>query len=954
MGTLFFLLAVVFFILWLTKKPSKDERDDSYRHGYWDGYRAFGEKVQEALKDRQDLPKKLKELINAGYPKQSEQASIQDEAEPATIESHVVVYEQPEIREVITNSPAQREAASTRNLNIILYVASFLFVAAAAVFVTTSMSNFVRLAGLWLVVVLFYGGGLILHVTVQRLRAAALAFTGTGLAILPFAGLALSMLGDVSAEGAWLITSLLGLAAYIVATLVLRSQVVAYLSMALVISLALSSTAALGVSIVWDFAVLIALALVLNLVGFLKPRWLPDLFRQPVEMTGHSLVPLALTASLLVVEHASLTTYEVVFGLATAHYAVLWLQQRKGVFEVAVRILLHVTLLLVGWDMANETWSQFAAWWAVVAVLQTFYSLWRNAAGRELWIALQLSVLFFGILLWLPGSQAALGALCNLTAITLLAILAAIRLRQITWGFVAIATGAILPFVVGRWLAVPLWDWQLMAWVFLLAAGVLLYGLFGVKTWLAGHMRLETLLVTGFWAYGSLAFFAGFLQMESGTILSISLPLSIFAFVFSYLLRSLASHIFASSLLIVAGTASGYEYWTNHPWCVVIVSLVLVAIFMVAAAIHYKLQQLQRFEIAVIFAGISLMGLIFTLGSGQSVSITSMILLLIASMAALVMRSRLLSGLAVLKTSLAILYPFFIGIAWLLSFGKATEWLLFFYAATATILCLASYLERQPWIGIFSNIALVCAVGFVWRWLDLSYAWATIGTIIAASVILYGMYLWELLRKDSWRQWLHLISVWVIAGVGGFMQMYFAGVPFSSAGALIFAVTALTLVAHGYIRHNRTMMEVGVYVATFGLQQWTSLSWPEISIVFYAHWWAAVIALSAWLRRDEVNSGFTSRLIIAMAIISSVTGVQALAEGGGYQILFLVEHLTLLVIGGFTRTGWALWWGIVGSILSVIYFLRDYPYITLAFLGLVLIGIVVWRLMRTSRSSHLK
>lgn len=75
-----------------------------------------------------------------------------------------------------------------------------------------------------------------------------------------------------------------------------------------------------------------------------------------------------------------------------------------------------------------------------------------------------------------------------------------------------------------------------------------------------------------------------------------------------------------------------------------------------------------------------------------------------------------------------------------------------------------------------------------------------------------------------------------------------------------------------------------------------------------------------------------------------------MTEGGWYQLLFLIEHLALLVAGALLSVRWILWWGLTGASLAVIYFLKDYTYLRLGFLGLLLIGIVIWRLAKGANS----
>lgn len=190
-------------------------------------------------------------------------------------------------------TPEERQARKARrdrqNINITLYVASLLLVAAAALFVGTALPPVLRFAGVCTVAALFYGSGLGVHRKVPRLRPASVAFTGTGLALVPVIGLALYNFAWHSASGAWLVTSLVGTVAYIAAALRLESKVLVYLSLTFVVSTAWSGIAVLGAALVWYFVALIGVAALLTLLSLLAPGWLPPVFARPL-MTLHPLV----------------------------------------------------------------------------------------------------------------------------------------------------------------------------------------------------------------------------------------------------------------------------------------------------------------------------------------------------------------------------------------------------------------------------------------------------------------------------------------------------------------------------------------------------------------------------------------------------------------------------------------------------------------------------------------
>jgi hypothetical protein len=241
-----FIVSVILLVLLLKARDNaKNASEASYGQGYWDGHRAFGDKARELLKEVTVDKKKLNQFIDEGegigitdqesvVESESKSDAVpiavqaqevdqyQEVLESSTVEQEDVIEEKP-VR-VSRQSAKEKERVTLRNLNTLLYMGSFLLVAAAATFIAAAMPEMVRLIGLIIVVILFYGAGIILHIKVPRLRPAAIAFTGTGLAILPFVGIALTMLGDMDASLAWLTISIIGLGAYSIASIVLQSQ----------------------------------------------------------------------------------------------------------------------------------------------------------------------------------------------------------------------------------------------------------------------------------------------------------------------------------------------------------------------------------------------------------------------------------------------------------------------------------------------------------------------------------------------------------------------------------------------------------------------------------------------------------------------------------------------------------------------------------------------------------
>ncbi|WP_267275876.1 hypothetical protein [Arthrobacter sp. CDRTa11] len=186
---------------------------------------------------------------------------------------------------------ARRERRDRQNINITLYVASLLLVAAAALFIGTNLPPMFRFLGVCTVTAMFYVAGFVLHARVARLKPASVAFAGTGLALIPVTGLALYNFVLQQGPTAWLITSLIGTAAYVVAAVRLESRVLVYLSLTFVGSLAWSGVSVLGGALAWYFGAMVAVAVLLTVLALARPGWLPPVYVRPLAVLHPLVVP---------------------------------------------------------------------------------------------------------------------------------------------------------------------------------------------------------------------------------------------------------------------------------------------------------------------------------------------------------------------------------------------------------------------------------------------------------------------------------------------------------------------------------------------------------------------------------------------------------------------------------------------------------------------------------------
>lgn len=964
-----FLVSVVLLVIWLTERSSlKKQNTDQYNRGWWDGYGYLKDKLGALGKvDSTSLKRIYTEAEGAAgvqaAPEPVADTSLDDPGAiyqaPAAEVTPQPVYQQeyvePQPTLTAEDIAAAKERRTLQNLNTLLYLGSFLIVAAAAVFVTLVMPAAVKLTSLVLVTLAFYIAGLVLHATSARLKPAALAFVGTGLAIIPFIGFALTSLGGFSGQSAWFITSLVGLVAYGVAAVRLQSQLVSYLTMAFVLSLALSAVSTLGLSILWYFIVTMGVSVLCNSLHYLWPTLLPNVFWQPVQQTGIYTTPIALVASLFTASAMDLFMYEVLFGLATAHYLVVWLERRSVVYELVIRALAHTTLFIVACDVTDITTQQgiiaLVLTWVGLAAVQIGYSMLRvrlaDTASKTREVAIisvMLTLIMFSFPAWAFVHRPSGWVTAMVAVVGVLFAGVALRMRQIGWLYGTLAATVLLPFLLARWVAEPAVPYEVVA-VYLAGLGALsLVALERAKA--AGKSAgLQLLLAAGVFTYGACVVFSGMLEFTNAALAWTSLVTAGLFVLVSYVLRSAAPEMIGALLLVVAVAAGVDILQIDSNWQFLVVVVASAAVLLSGALAHHTYgERTRRNGLAVIAAAVfAALGLAFY-DTTTTVQATATALLVLAGMGALALRITLPSR-AGFTSSLAlcayIAYP-------VLALPNAMQagagWLTLVTMVIAGILWVSSYIEKVPALLVIGHVVLYAGLHALWSWLDFSEAWRLFGTVWLAAGIWYLWYWYSYGQQDAVRQLQSFVAVQVALGLAALSYLFAGDTTFVMAAAGSLLAASGTLAVHGYLVQNKAYMEVAVYAATLGLQRMVAELLPELNMVLYAHWWALMLVLVAVWRKQ-----LHTRFIVALAFVTASTGWYALIGEQGYSLFFLIEHLVVAIVGAVLRKQWAMWWGIIAVVLAILYFLRNYTALALLFLGFLLILFVIWRLLKVGK-----
>lgn len=196
---------------------------------------------------------------------------------------------------------------------------------------------------------------------------------------------------------------------------------------------------------------------------------------------------------------------------------------------------------------------------------------------------------------------------------------------------------------------------------------------------------------------------------------------------------------------------------------------------------------------------------------------------------------------------------------------------------------------------------------------------------------------------------MHAISAWVVlAGASLACLGAEQAVALSACATLI--MLAAFIGAHGYVLRRTIYFDIAIFITSFAVQAALFIQWPDIPATVYGHITAATLLGVALWRRYHQQSR-VGHYFLAAGSLTLGAAVSAFTDLAIYQLVFLIEHIVILIVGGLRQWQEVVWWGVASTVAAILYFLRDYFFLWLAFLGIVLIAIVIWRLSKINKTT---
>ena len=279
------------------------------------------------------------------------------------------------------------------------------------------------------------------------------------------------------------------------------------------------------------------------------------------------------------------------------------------------------------------------------------------------------------------------------------------------------------------------------------------------------------------------------------------------------------------------------------------------------------------------------------------------------------------------------------------------------WLAAVAALYMAVYAKRD-WrpMAILAHPSLVLLFYLTAQWLGVKFEFMSIVSLITFAVF-YGAAV--AMRTKKLSVYWYYASFW--SAIGWSMLLLLMTMPASVTTeavllvALTWVVNGSALIAEGMPKKSLLYFDSGVLLVLCGILFAVHMLIVPIHSIVMPYLCSVAILSGAvmswrWLGYTQIST--IAHLALALTVFSLSTLVLALAGDNAMEILFLVEHSLMVIIGLALGKRLISMWGAVGVTLALIYLLSGYAYALAILAGLAIIAAVIVVVVRGQRGKQ--
>ena len=279
------------------------------------------------------------------------------------------------------------------------------------------------------------------------------------------------------------------------------------------------------------------------------------------------------------------------------------------------------------------------------------------------------------------------------------------------------------------------------------------------------------------------------------------------------------------------------------------------------------------------------------------------------------------------------------------------------WLAAVAALYMVVYAKRD-WrpMAVLAHPSLVLLFYLTAEWLGIKFEFMSIVSLITFAVF-YGAAV--AMRTKKLSVYWYYASFW--SAIGWSMLLLLMTMPASVTTeavllvALTWVVNGSALIAEGVPKKNIPYFDSGILLVLCGILFAIHMLIAPVHDIVVPYLCSAAIlsgAVMSWRWLGYAHVYTIAHLVLALAVFSLSTLVLALRGDNAMEILFLVEHSLMVIIGLALGKRLISMWGAVGVTLALIYLLSGYAYALAILAGLAIIAAVIVVVVRGQRGKQ--
>ena len=265
------------------------------------------------------------------------------------------------------------------------------------------------------------------------------------------------------------------------------------------------------------------------------------------------------------------------------------------------------------------------------------------------------------------------------------------------------------------------------------------------------------------------------------------------------------------------------------------------------------------------------------------------------------------------------------------------------------------YVVRRAALLYAGNMMSVMLATLLCAWRGVSFNWALVVIAAFGLIGFYGAGWLYRLWRGTGRVWnAMLASSLTVAGSAGLLALLSSDITIVAGAAAILVGAGVMFGIQSYEMKQLGFAECGVVIAMLGAQRLLCVALPDTHALVYTHLWALVAAaLYAGYYACKRPIESMCHLVTLLCLVTIPGLAAAFIDGGWYQLLFLVEHAAVVIMGVATARKLTSIWGAVGVTVAILYMLRQFQALLNITIGLFVLAAVIFAIVRANHKKRI-